>query len=296
MEDHGDAVGLGVEDLEGVVDALWSRRRRRGRGSRSAARARAAISIWASKARRCCLGARRSRGSSRSRSRRSPGPSRGRRAARSRAASVVVELGGRGRVAADASRKPPRCARRRRSRPALVSAPRPTLSIRSTPASPRRAEQLVLGRLAEEEVGVGVDHRRGSLGSNSLVARWRDLADYYREIYCGASAARRRRCRSRWPSSSARAAAAMDERGRRTTSSPAPATEETMLANREAFARRRIVPRMLRDVAERDLSTDGARHVDAGAADAGPDRRAEDRPRGGRAGDRPRRRRARACR
>src|SRR5829696_219919 len=32
-------------------------------------------------------------------------------------------------------------------------------------------------------------------------------------------------------------------------------TEETMLANREAFRRGRIVPRMLRDVAERDLST-----------------------------------------
>ena len=32
-------------------------------------------------------------------------------------------------------------------------------------------------------------------------------------------------------------------------------TEDTMVANREAFRRRRIVPRMLRDVAERDLST-----------------------------------------
>jgi lactate 2-monooxygenase len=32
-------------------------------------------------------------------------------------------------------------------------------------------------------------------------------------------------------------------------------TEDTMRANREAFQRRRIVPRMLRDVAERDLST-----------------------------------------
>jgi lactate 2-monooxygenase len=32
-------------------------------------------------------------------------------------------------------------------------------------------------------------------------------------------------------------------------------TEDTMLANREAFRRRRIVPRMLRDVSERDLST-----------------------------------------
>ncbi|MFI5027418.1 MAG: alpha-hydroxy-acid oxidizing protein [Solirubrobacterales bacterium] len=33
-------------------------------------------------------------------------------------------------------------------------------------------------------------------------------------------------------------------------------TEDTMAANREAFRRRRIVPRMLRDVAERDLSTE----------------------------------------
>jgi lactate 2-monooxygenase len=32
-------------------------------------------------------------------------------------------------------------------------------------------------------------------------------------------------------------------------------SEDTMTANREAFRRRRIVPRMLRDVAERDLST-----------------------------------------
>jgi lactate 2-monooxygenase len=32
-------------------------------------------------------------------------------------------------------------------------------------------------------------------------------------------------------------------------------TEDTMRANREAFQRRRIVPRMLRDVAERDLAT-----------------------------------------
>src|SRR6476469_1652626 len=32
-------------------------------------------------------------------------------------------------------------------------------------------------------------------------------------------------------------------------------TEDTMLANREAFGRHRIVPRVLRDVAERDLST-----------------------------------------
>jgi lactate 2-monooxygenase len=32
-------------------------------------------------------------------------------------------------------------------------------------------------------------------------------------------------------------------------------SEDTMLANREAFRRRRIVPRLLRDVAERDLST-----------------------------------------
>src|SRR5262249_54290489 len=32
-------------------------------------------------------------------------------------------------------------------------------------------------------------------------------------------------------------------------------SEETMDANRAAFARRRLVPRMLRDVADRDLST-----------------------------------------
>ena len=79
-----------------------------------------------------------------------------------------------------------------------------------------------------------------------------------------------------------RAAEAMDERAANYVFAGA-GSEDTMDANREAFQRRRIVPRMLRDVAERDLSTDSARYGDAGAADAGADRRAEGRPRGRRA-------------
>ena len=51
-----------------------------------------------------------------------------------------------------------------------------------------------------------------------------------------------------------------------------------MQANLDAFERWRIVPRMLRDVSERDLRRDGARHADAGAADARAGRRAVDRP------------------
>ncbi len=51
-----------------------------------------------------------------------------------------------------------------------------------------------------------------------------------------------------------RAAEAMDERAANYVFAGA-GSEGTMDANREAFRRRRIVPRMLRDVAERDLST-----------------------------------------
>ena len=50
-----------------------------------------------------------------------------------------------------------------------------------------------------------------------------------------------------------RAREAMEERAANYVFAGA-GTEDTMLANREAFRRRRIVPRMLRDVAERDLS------------------------------------------
>jgi lactate 2-monooxygenase len=81
-----------------------------------------------------------------------------------------------------------------------------------------------------------------------------DFADYYREIYA-------RGLGGEVPSipvSSAelerRAGEAMDERAANYVFAGA-GSEATIDANRDAFRRRRIVPRMLRDVAERDLST-----------------------------------------
>ena len=68
-----------------------------------------------------------------------------------------------------------------------------------------------------------------------------------------------------------------------------------MRANREALRRRRIVPRMLRDVSRARPLEHRSWHADAGATDAGADRRAEDRPRGGRAGHGARRRGARCA-
>ena len=73
-------------------------------------------------------------------------------------------------------------------------------------------------------------------------------------------------------------------------------TGETMRANREAFRRRRIVPRMLRDVGERDLSTKVLGTDDARASAAGADRRADDRPPRRRARQRRARRRSSGCR
>ena len=70
---------------------------------------------------------------------------------------------------------------------------------------------------------------------------------------------------------------------RAATSSAAPATEDTMRANLEAFGRWRIVPRMLRDVAERDLAREvlgtpmpapRAARADRRAVDPPPRRRA----------------------
>jgi L-lactate dehydrogenase (cytochrome) len=81
-----------------------------------------------------------------------------------------------------------------------------------------------------------------------------DFADYYREIYARGLAGETPSI----PVSSAelerRAAEAMDERAANYVFAGA-GSESTIDANREALARRRIVPRMLRDVAERDLST-----------------------------------------
>ena len=61
-------------------------------------------------------------------------------------------------------------------------------------------------------------------------------------------------------------------------------SEATMRANREAFERRRIKPRMLTGNTQRDLSVEVLGHAVAGAVPARADRRALDRPRGGRAG------------
>jgi L-lactate dehydrogenase (cytochrome) len=81
-----------------------------------------------------------------------------------------------------------------------------------------------------------------------------DFADYYREIYL-------RGLGGETPSIPV-AAADLERQAIEAMGSQAAGyvcagagSEETMRANLEAFARRRIVPRMLRDVADRDLST-----------------------------------------
>lgn len=81
-----------------------------------------------------------------------------------------------------------------------------------------------------------------------------DLADYYREIYA-------RGLGGETPAIPV-AVAELEQRGMEAMEAQAAnyvgaaaGTEETMRANVEAFRRHRIVPRMLRDVATRDLST-----------------------------------------
>jgi L-lactate dehydrogenase (cytochrome) len=81
-----------------------------------------------------------------------------------------------------------------------------------------------------------------------------DFADYYREIYARGLGGETPSIPVSVAELERRAAAAMDERAMSYVFAGA-GGEATMDANREAFARRRIVPRMLRDVAERDLST-----------------------------------------
>jgi lactate 2-monooxygenase len=81
-----------------------------------------------------------------------------------------------------------------------------------------------------------------------------DFADYYREIYARGLGGETPSVPVSIAELERRAAAAMDERAANYVFAGA-GSEETMDANREAFRRRRIVPRMLRDVAERDLST-----------------------------------------
>jgi len=81
-----------------------------------------------------------------------------------------------------------------------------------------------------------------------------DFADYYREIYARGLGGETPSIPVSVAELERRAAEAMDERAANYVFAGA-GSEGTMCANREAFERRRIVPRMLRDVAERDLST-----------------------------------------
>ena len=118
-----------------------------------------------------------------------------------------------------------------------------------------------------------------------------DPADYYREIY--APRPRRRDAGApgrRSPSWSARAARGDGRRGPPTTSSPAPAREDTMRRQPRGLPRAGGSCRGCCATSPSATSRPTrARHGDAGAAAAGADRRAEDRPRRRRAGDRPRR-------
>ncbi|MDX6601981.1 MAG: lactate 2-monooxygenase [Solirubrobacterales bacterium] len=81
-----------------------------------------------------------------------------------------------------------------------------------------------------------------------------DFADYYREIYALGLGGEIPSIPVAVAELERLAAEAMDERTVNYVFAGA-GSEDTMDANREAFRRRRIVPRMLRDVAERDLST-----------------------------------------
>jgi lactate 2-monooxygenase len=81
-----------------------------------------------------------------------------------------------------------------------------------------------------------------------------DFADYYREIYAYGLGGVTPSIPVSVEELEARAREAMDERAANYVFAGA-GSEDTMRANREALQRRRIVPRMLRDVAQRDLST-----------------------------------------
>lgn len=81
-----------------------------------------------------------------------------------------------------------------------------------------------------------------------------DFADYYREIYARGLGGETPSIPVSIAELERRAEAAMKE-GVANYVFAAAGAEDTMRANREALDRRRIVPRMLRDVAARDLST-----------------------------------------
>jgi L-lactate dehydrogenase (cytochrome) len=81
-----------------------------------------------------------------------------------------------------------------------------------------------------------------------------EFADYYREIYALGLGGEKPSIPVATAELERLAVAAMDERAANYVCAGA-GGEDTMDANRAAFRRRRIVPRMLRDVASRDLST-----------------------------------------
>ncbi|HYG97111.1 MAG TPA: alpha-hydroxy-acid oxidizing protein [Solirubrobacterales bacterium] len=81
-----------------------------------------------------------------------------------------------------------------------------------------------------------------------------DPADYYREIYARGLGGETPAIPVAVADLERRAVEAMEPRAANYAGAGA-GSEATMRANTEAFARHRIVPRMLRDVAERDLST-----------------------------------------
>ncbi|HWM63016.1 MAG TPA: alpha-hydroxy-acid oxidizing protein [Solirubrobacterales bacterium] len=81
-----------------------------------------------------------------------------------------------------------------------------------------------------------------------------DFADYYREIYARGLGGETPSIPVAVEELEGRAREAMEAKAANYVFAGA-GSEDTMRANREAFERRRIVPRMLRDVAERDLST-----------------------------------------
>lgn len=89
--------------------------------------------------------------------------------------------------------------------------------------------------------------------SNSLLVM-ADFADYYREIYARGLGGEAPSVPVAVAELEAHAREAMDEKAANYVFAAA-GSEDTMGANREALDRRRIVPRMLRDVAARDLST-----------------------------------------
>ncbi len=78
--------------------------------------------------------------------------------------------------------------------------------------------------------------------------------DYYREIYARGLAGEQPKLPISWAELERRATEAMEPRAAAYVGAGAGA-EDTMRENLDAFRRWRIVPRMLRDVAERDLAT-----------------------------------------